>query len=386
MTALEPQPADDGAIPLARRLNLWLGKFASAHSRRAYADDLGIPYEWRDWQPARDTAPARPRRPMRRGVAFFPWCAGHGLNPLQVGLEQLQQWLAATREAGLAKRTRARMLTSVSEFYTAMQRQNLPVPNPALLVDRRAAGLLGTDEDDDQLYLDVDQTRQLLIAARNGSGRGRDLYRERDLVVLKLLAVTGARASEVVALNLADYRRADPRGPAEVIYHGKGGKVRRATVDVGTADDIDAWIRVRADRLGTHLPARHGDVAAGAWPLLCTRTGTRLAVSHLGTIMTAVAKRPGCPLAGIADQLHPHALRAAFVTAALDAGVPIEEVRDAVGHAAISTTLRYDRRRRRRQSRAFTIVSGLFADDTKPSSEQPPLPLHQRPHTERTLS
>jgi len=372
-TLAVPTPADDqAAVTLARRVNLWLGKFASPNTGRAYADDLGFPHELRDaaWHPApAPGSPTRGRRPLRRGVAFFPWCADRGLDPLHgVSLEEVQQWVRAIEAAGLAKRTRARMVTAAEEFYVAMQRQGLQLQNPVALVDRRAAELTGIDEDDDQVLLDVDQVRQLLTAARRGSGRGRDLYRERDLVVLLILAVTGARASEVTGLDLSDYRRAAPGGKAELVLHGKGGKVRTAPIDAQVADDVDAWLRVRAERFGgSALPVPSGQAAAGRQPLLSTRTGARLTPSYLGHIIRTVARRDGCPLRGIATTLHPHALRAAFVTAALDARVPIDQVRSAVGHASISTTLRYDRRRNRRATQAFAVVSGLLTDAPAPA-------------------
>ncbi|ATE55747.1 hypothetical protein CNX65_22695 [Actinosynnema pretiosum] len=376
MSGAELEPAGtgrwdgEGGPSLERRLNLWLGKFASAHSRRAYADAdadadaLGIPHHARHWHPTdeRDRA-ARPRRPLRRGTAFLPWCHAHGLDPLhQVGLEQIQLWPADVAASGLAKRTRAQMLTVVAEFYTALQRQGLPVGNPAALVDTRTTGLRGTATDDDQVDLDADQVRQLLLAARRGTGRGRDLTRERDLAALTLLAVTGARAAEIVGLDLADYRRPDPAGPATLVLHGKGAKARTATLEPAVADEIDAWLRVRAHTTDGALPALPGTPNGGRQPLLTTRTGTRLHVNHLQAILRAVAARPGCPLRGIAHRLHPHALRGAFITIALDAGVPIDQVQAAAGHAHISTTQGYDHRRGRRRTKAFTIVSGLVTD------------------------
>jgi integrase/recombinase XerD len=39
---------------------------------------------------------------------------------------------------------------------------------------------------------------------------------------------------------------------------------------------------------------------------------------------------------------HPHMLRHAFVTAALDAGVPLRDVQDAASHADPRTTMRYE--------------------------------------------
>lgn len=364
----------------ARRLNLWLGKFSKTATAKAYADDLGIPHEVRAFAAAAPGGTphrrSRKRGTFRRGMAFFSWCAARGLDPLtDVGLEQIQQWIRDTEAAGLAKATRAHMLTAVREFYTAMRRQGLPVGNPAALVDTRAAGLTGVadDDDPDQLLLGVAETRQLLTLARRApTARRSTAYRARDLAVLEVLAVTGARAAEVTGLNLTDFRRTTPASPARLRLTGKGGKIRTAEVDAHVADDIEAWIRARAAILGRHTPARTGQCSAGDQPLFCTRTGARLSPSYLGDIMHRIAATPGSPLAGIADRLHPHALRAAFVTAALDAGIPIEEVAAAVGHAHISTTLRYDRRRKRRRTGAFRAVSGLVAaaDDTNPDAEE----------------
>jgi integrase/recombinase XerD len=46
-----------------------------------------------------------------------------------------------------------------------------------------------------------------------------------------------------------------------------------------------------------------------------------------------------------AGRVNPHSFRHAFVTLARDAGVPLEDVQDAVGHADPRTTRRYDRAR-----------------------------------------
>jgi len=49
--------------------------------------------------------------------------------------------------------------------------------------------------------------------------------------------------------------------------------------------------------------------------------------------------------AGIAKLITPHTLRHAFITAALDAGVPLRDVQEAASHADPRTTMRYDRAR-----------------------------------------
>ncbi len=46
---------------------------------------------------------------------------------------------------------------------------------------------------------------------------------------------------------------------------------------------------------------------------------------------------------GISKPVGPHTLRHAFITAALDAGVPLRDVQEAASHAYPRTTIRYDR-------------------------------------------
>jgi len=49
--------------------------------------------------------------------------------------------------------------------------------------------------------------------------------------------------------------------------------------------------------------------------------------------------------AGIDKKVSPHSLRHSFITAALDAGVPLRDVQEAASHSDPRTTMRYDRGR-----------------------------------------
>ena len=59
---------------------------------------------------------------------------------------------------------------------------------------------------------------------------------------------------------------------------------------------------------------------------------------------TRIVKRRA-KAAGIVKRISPHSLRHSFITAALDAGVPLRDVQDAASHADPRTTMRYDRAR-----------------------------------------
>ena len=57
----------------------------------------------------------------------------------------------------------------------------------------------------------------------------------------------------------------------------------------------------------------------------------------------------------------PHTLRHAFITAALDAGVPLRDVQEAASHADPRTTMRYDRARSSLHRHATYIVAAYLA-------------------------
>ena len=71
--------------------------------------------------------------------------------------------------------------------------------------------------------------------------------------------------------------------------------------------------------------------------------------------------------AGIDKRISPHSLRHSFVTAALDAGVPLRDIQEAARHADPLTTMRYDRARRSLDRHATYIVSTFIAGATRPA-------------------
>jgi len=78
--------------------------------------------------------------------------------------------------------------------------------------------------------------------------------------------------------------------------------------------------------------------------------------------------------AGITKRISPHSLRHSFITAALDAGVPLRDVQEAASHADPRTTMRYDR-------------ADKASTDTPPTSlpRSSPEPHAQRDRTNRAI-
>jgi integrase/recombinase XerD len=65
--------------------------------------------------------------------------------------------------------------------------------------------------------------------------------------------------------------------------------------------------------------------------------------------------------AGISKRISPHSLRHSFITAALDAGVPMRDVQEAASHADPRTTMRYDRGRQSLDRHAPYVVAAFIA-------------------------
>jgi len=84
--------------------------------------------------------------------------------------------------------------------------------------------------------------------------------------------------------------------------------------------------------------------------------GRQLDRHGAGRIIGLVARR-----AGIDKRVGPHTLRHAFITAALDAGVPLRDVQEAASHADPRTTMRYDRARTSLDRHATYIVAAYVA-------------------------
>jgi integrase/recombinase XerD len=87
-------------------------------------------------------------------------------------------------------------------------------------------------------------------------------------------------------------------------------------------------------------------------PMFLTADGRRLDRHGAGRIVRRAARQ-----AGIAKKVSPHTLRHAFITAALDAGVPLRDVQEAASHADPRTTMRYDRARGSLDRHATYIVA-----------------------------
>ena len=359
-----PGVADPDA--LRAQLADWLAQYANAGTRRTYAYALGLPVTWVDLiggvpAPAKTatTPPPAPRGPLHH-LAWFRWCAARALDPREATGRDVKAWLHALDAAGASRRTRQRMLSTLSALYGHLAEAGAVAANPAAL-HRGRLGLSSTARDaSPTVRLTAAQLRALLLAAgglaHTRNPRLQRLYATRAVAFVALLTL-GLRISEVVGLDRGDLYRSGGDDVLRVL--GKGGHHREVYVTELVGAAVGQYLAER-DRAGGAVPARRGRTVAGSSPLIATRDGGRCARADLYTLLRRIAAHAGPELAGVADRVHPHALRHAYVTIALEQDARIHHVQADVGHASIATTQHYDRGLRTRATTAADLVAAAI--------------------------
>jgi integrase len=137
----------------------------------------------------------------------------------------------------------------------------------------------------------------------------------------------------------------DDRGHRVLKLDRKGGRGDRTVLTAPVIRALEAYLQGRS-----------------SGPLFATATGGRMSQPQAWRLVRRLAQRAGLDGAGA---IRTHSLRVAFITGAREAGVPLEDVQDAAGHADPRTTRRYDRGRHSLDRHAsYAITSWLDVDQS----------------------
>ncbi|MES9172186.1 site-specific tyrosine recombinase XerD [Cutibacterium acnes] len=172
--------------------------------------------------------------------------------------------------------------------------------------------------------LTMDQVESLLAAPDTSTVEGL-----RDAALLELLYGTGARVSEVCALDVDDIRRVldDPDLGLRLI--GKGDKERIVPLGSYAAKAVDAWLlRGR--------PA-WAEIGNGEHALLLNTRGRRLSRQSAWAVIRRAGEAAGLDV----EHLSPHSLRHSYATHLLDGGADVRVVQELLGHSSVTTTQIY---------------------------------------------
>jgi site-specific recombinase XerD len=255
---------------------------------------------------------------------YTSWCAQHGLHLFTAKRADIECFGRDMEANGRARATIARRLCTVAGFYRYAVEEDLLEHSPAAHVRRPRL-----DYDSHVVGLDRNEGGALLVAAGLGTAA--------EQALISLLAINGLRISEALGANIDDLGL--ERGHRTLTVLRKGGKIVTIPLPPRTARAIDLAIGERLDG-----------------PIFLRPDANRMDRHSAGRIVRRVARRAGLP-----KKISPHTLRHAFITAALDAGVPLRDVQEAASHADPRTTMRYDRGRVSLDRHATYIVAAYLA-------------------------
>ena len=255
---------------------------------------------------------------------FAGWCQRHHIRLFAARRSDIECFARDLEARGRARATVTRRLSTIAGLYRYAVEEDLLDHSPAVHVRRPRV-----DYESHATGLDRNEVGALLVAAGLGPAA--------EHALVSLLALNGLRVSEAAGADIESL--GVERGHRVLTIRRKGGKIVTIPLAPRTARALDLAIGERCEG-----------------PVFLAPDGRRLDRHGAGRIVRRVARR-----AGISKRVGPHTLRHAFITAALDAGVPLRDVQEAASHADPRTTMRYDRARASLDRHATYIVATYIA-------------------------
>lgn len=320
-TLVERERVADFYTGVAELFEAWVARCRSPHTQRAYRlDVLSL-------------------------VAFLglQW-PQDATELLQVTVKDVQGWRDVMLEQDKAGKTINRRIASVSSFYKFLQaaaaelRLPITVPNPA---HAQFISRSSTDARDETKALSAPRARQLLSLPSGDS-----VLAYRDRAILATYLYTGIRLAAGCRLKVSDFHQ--DSDDATLRIHEKGDKRRTIGIHVKAAQAIAEYLEAAEITSGPlfrpRLNPRSKKLASRA---MDETTMYRLLMSYLEQIPSGIVEqqRPDGSTKRICIY-NPHSLRATAATLLLENSVDIRKVQELLGHAHITTTQVYDRRRR----------------------------------------
>ena len=229
--------------------------------------------------------------------------AGIGKTPQQITTDDIRQYLTAYQvQRKSSKVTIDNIRRILATFYSWLEDEDYIVKSPVRRIHKvKTAKTIKDTYTDEALELMRDNCGTL-----------------RDLAIIDLLASSGMRVGEMVALNRDDINFNE----RECVVFGKGSKQRLVYFDARTKIHLQNYLDSRTDSdpaLFVTLRAPFQRLQIGGVEVRLRELGKRLLI----------------------PKVHPHKFRRTLATSAIDKGMPIEQVQQLLGHQKIDTTMHY---------------------------------------------
>lgn len=229
--------------------------------------------------------------------------SGIGKTPARITTDDLRRYLTEYQVQRKSSRVTIDNIRRIlSTFFSWLEDEDYIVKSPIRRIHKvKTAKILKDTYSDEALELMRDHCGSL-----------------RDLAIIDLLASSGMRVGEMVALNRDDINFNE----RECVVFGKGSKERLVYFDARTKIHLQNYLDSRTD----NNPALFVTLRAPY---------DRLMIGGVESRLRDLGRQLNLP------KVHPHKFRRTLATSAIDKGMPIEQVQQLLGHQKIDTTMHY---------------------------------------------
>ena len=249
----------------------------------------------------------------------------HISHPCEIKSYHFQLYRDHLLERGLASATVNRRLVCIRSFIKWAVAAKLMDHNPLDTIK-----LPKVQTESPTVAFDDEEVMQMINAPDTKTHKGRT-----HRLIMVMLFNLGLRRSELI--NIKMFQLFQYRGPMVLRNHVKGDKVRLVPLNQLVQNEILTYVE--------HLKNR-GVELGGEDYLLQTDISSKNDRPMDGSTIYRVIERYALGL-GINKSVSPHSCRATVISHLLDTQLtPIRDVATFAGHANITTTERYDKRRK----------------------------------------
>lgn len=220
-----------------------------------------------------------------------------GRNPKDISTDDIRYYLAMCR---VSKTTLNNKIRYINAFFKWLEEEEIIMRNPMNRIHS-----VKLDKVIKKPYLDTE-----LEDLRN------NVKNDRDRAIMEVLYSTGVRVSELCRMNKTDIVN------DECIVFGKGAKERKVYFSKKSIYYLKKYMSGRADNNEALFVSRK-------------KPYNRLSTVAIESIMRKLGSECGI------EKVHPHRFRRTLATNVLNRGMPLQEVKEMLGHEKLDTTMIY---------------------------------------------
>lgn len=232
------------------------------------------------------------------------------LNPENITLTHLRQFIVWINELGMIPSSQARILSGIKSFYKYLLMEDLIKSDPSELLE---APKIQRKLPDTLSYPEINKLIDAIDVSKPEGARNK--------AILEVLYGSGLRVSELTELKLSNLYL-----DIEFIkVTGKGSKERLVPLGASAVKALKIWI----ENIRVHVPIKKGEEDI----VFLNRRGSRISRVYIFMVIKQLAI-----LTGINKTISPHTFRHSFATHLVEGGADLRAVQEMLGHESITTT------------------------------------------------